>query len=339
MVSERHAVNTNPDLAGQRCLVTGATGFVGGALVASLKASGAFVRGMARRSSPSAADELVTADLVDLPSDTSVFNDIDIVFHLAAKTHDVAEAVGVEAQYHRINVQGTERIIAAVRRRALRRFVFASSVKVIDEGNTVPATETTPLGPSTPYGRSKLAAEELVIAASRDERFEAVCLRFPLVYGPGQRGNLQRMIAAIDRGRFPPPPVNSNKRSMVHVGNAVQALLLAASHPAAAGRTYLVADARPYSTREIYDAARAALGRPPTTWAIPEWLLRTAAVGGDVARRIAGRRVGYDSEAFQKLLGTAVYDSSLIARELGYQPVHDLIESLGELVVGHRSRA
>jgi nucleoside-diphosphate-sugar epimerase len=159
-----------------------------------------------------------------------------------------------------------------------------------------------------------------------------VCLRFPLVYGPHQRGNLQRMIRAIERGRFPPPPDNGNRRSMLHVENAVDALVLAGTHPAAAGRVYIVTDERAYSTRQVYDAARVCLGLPPVAWAVPAAALRLIAAGGDLARHLAGRRLGFDTDAFQKLLGTAAYDATRIRRELGYRPTHDLLGTMPMLV-------
>lgn len=320
-----------------RCLVTGATGFVGRALVARLRASGHLVRGVARRPAPTEATELVIADLADLPADTTLGRGIDVVYHLAAKTHDMAEAAGVEAAYRRTNVEGTRRLLDTLHGHGVRRVVFVSSVKAIDEGNETPADEETPVRPLTPYGRSKLAAEDLVRQAAAGGAFEGVCLRFPLVYGPGQRGNLQRMIATIDRGRFPPPPATGNQRSMLHVDNAVEALLLAGTHPAAAGRTYIVTDARPYATREIFDAVRAALGRTPVQWSVPMWGFTSMAMAGDWIRRLAGRRVGFDSDALQKLLGTAVYDSGAMQRELGYRPDRDLIASLPGLVADLRS--
>lgn len=320
-----------------RCLVTGATGFVGRALVTRLRHAGNFVRGVARTPREGPADEYVAMDLAELPADSRICDGIDVVFHLAAKTHDMAEAAGAEAQYRRANVEGTRRLLDAARGRGVRRIVFVSSVKAIDEGNDSPASETTPLRPSTHYGRSKLEAEQLVMAATAAGGFTAVCLRFPLVYGPAQRGNLQRMIAAIERNRFPPPPDNGNRRSMLHVENAVDALLLAAEDERAAGRTYLVADARPYSTREVYDAVRVALGRAPLTWHVPEWTFKLLAATGDVMRIATGRRVGFDSDALQKLLGSAAYDISRIRQELGYQPVFDLIGSLPALVDAHKA--
>jgi nucleoside-diphosphate-sugar epimerase len=318
-----------------RCLVTGATGFVGRALVDRLRTSGAFVRGLARsprNAAGIAADEVVVADLGRTPLEPALLHGIDTVYHLAAKTHDLTEGPGAEAEYFRTNVEGTERLLACARGQAVRRVVFASSVKAVDEGGSIEVDERIAPRPVTAYGRSKLAAEDLVRSAAARDGFESVCLRFPIIYGPGQRGNLQRMIAAVARGRFPPPPQTQNRRSMLHVDNAVEALLLAGHHPAAAGQVYFVTDSRPYSTREVYDAIRAALGRRPVRWHVPAWMFQLVASAGDLARRTTGRRVGFDSEALWKLLGSAAYDSSRITRELGYQPIRDLPGSLPEIV-------
>lgn len=319
----------------RRALVTGATGFVGRALTAELRGRSTFVRGVARRAvETSPANELIAADLTGLPADHTLAADIDTIYHLAAKTHDMAGAP--EAEYWRANVEGTERLLAGATNGRVRRVVFVSSVKAMDEGRPFDVDEEMMPEPSTPYGRSKLAAERLVMQAAAQHGFEAVCLRFPLIYGPGQRGNLERMIDAVRAGRFPPPPANGNRRSMLHVGNAVQALVLAGTHPEAAGRTYIVTDARPYSTRELYDAIRAGLGKGPSSWSLPMPVFRLLAAGGDVVGRLAGRRVGFDSDALQKLLGSASYSPARITRELGYAPSHDLITSMPALIAGAR---
>jgi UDP-glucose 4-epimerase len=315
-----------------RAVVTGATGFVGRALVAELRRQDWFVHALSRSGAATPANSASTVDLAAEDLDSGLFGGADVVFHLAAKTHDMSHAAGVEQEYERVNRIGTTRVVQAACRAKVRRLVFVSSVKAIDEGNVEPATELTPERPLTPYGRSKLEAEQIVRAECGAAGVEHVCLRFPLVYGPGQRGNLQRMIAAIARGRFPPPPENGNRRSMLHVENAVQALMLAATHHGAAGKTYIVTDARPYATRDIVNGARAALGRPPLRWYVPFGVFRAAAVVGDVARVVAGRRIGFDSTALQKLLGSATYDTEAIMRELGYRPSRDLLESLPELI-------
>jgi nucleoside-diphosphate-sugar epimerase len=328
----------------QCALVTGATGFVGRALVARLRADGVSVRGISRTShaslSPSTTKarlDFVVADLSEGSLEPNIVDGVDVIYHLAAKTHDVREGPGAEAEYRRLNVTGTERLHQALRPGSIRRFVLASSVKAVDEGGGEQIEETVVPRPITAYGRSKRAAEELVMRASESLRFEPVCLRFPLVYGPGQRGNLQRMMAAIEAGRFPPPPSNGNRRSLLHLDNAVEALLLAGRHPAAAGQVYFVTDATAYSTRAIYDAIRSALGLRTKAWAVPEPAFRVAALAGDLLRALTRRRVGFDSDALQKLLGSAWYSSAKIERELGYRPERDLFSSMPGLVAGHKA--
>ena len=319
------------------CLVTGATGFIGSALVRQLRAGGLPVRGVARTSRNTAERDLTIVDLATGPIPPNLFEGIDTVYHLAAKTHDVYETDAARGDYWTINLEGTQRLLESTRGHHVRRLVFVSSVKAQAEQTPQQIDESTPAEPTTAYGQSKLAAERLVMTEAARRGFEAVCLRFPLVYGPGQRGNLVRMIAAIDRGRFPPLPAGSNRRSMLHVENAVDALMLAGSHPAAAGQTYTVTDASPYSTREVYDLIRNALGKAPVTWTVPVWAFRTMALAGDAAHKLLGRRVGFDSEALQKLLGSAWFSAERISRELGYRPKHALGEAMPTLVAEYRA--
>jgi UDP-glucose 4-epimerase len=338
MCSAPHGSGTVPESAAAACLVTGATGFIGSALVRRLRAEGVFVRGIARSRGASVASDLVVADLTFGPLPPTLLNGIDTVYHLAAKTHDLVETDQATAEYWSVNLEGTQRLVEAVRRGAIRRVVFASSVKAIGEDAPPMVDESYPPQPTTTYGRSKLATERLLLSEGARHGFETVCLRFPLVYGPGQRGNLARMVAAIDRGRFLPPPANGNCRSMLHVENAVDALLLAGRHPNAAGQTYFVTDQEAYSTRDLYNWIRNALGKRPVRWAVPEVMFRVLAGVGDLSRRSLGRRIGFDSEAFQKLLGSAVYDSGRIRKELGYRAERHMLTALPELVAEHRAR-
>ena len=319
------------------CLVTGARGFIGTALVRRLRAAGRPVRALARSRANIPGDPDVT--VVDLTSDripAGTLDGIATVYHLAAKTHDLFASAAADADYWRVNLEGTQRLLESLDGRSIKRIVFVSSVKAQTEETTGEIDETQPADPTTAYGRSKLAAERLILSEARRRGFDGVCLRFPLVYGPGQRGNLLRMIAAIDRGRFPPPP-GGNRRSMLHVENAVDALMLAGHHPAAAGQTYTVTDGAACSTRELYDLIRHGLGKRPVQWAVPSWVFRGLAAAGDSARTMLGRRVGFDSDALAKLLGSAWFSSDKIARELGYRPTRTLRDAMPELVAGYRA--
>ena len=120
---------------------------------------------------------------------------------------------------------------------------------------------------------------------------------------------------------------------MAHVDNVVQAALLAATHSAApAGQVFIVADEKDYSTMELEIAMREALGRRPPVMRVPFWLLACLARAGDLAGRVLRRRVGFDSDSLEKLLGSARFDASRLRRELGYQPRADLRAGLAEMV-------
>jgi nucleoside-diphosphate-sugar epimerase len=173
----------------------------------------------------------------------------------------------------------------------------------------------------------------------RELGVHVVCLRLPMVYGVGNRGNLLRMIGAIDQGRFPPPPAVGNRRSLAHVANVVQAAILAARDPAGDGESYIVADAEPHGIREMYEQICRALGRPVPRWSVPESALRAAGRVGDVIGRARGRRFSVDSDAVAKLIGTAWYSSARIERELGYRPGIGLSEALPAIVERYRSGA
>ena len=323
---------------GAPSLVTGATGFIGTALVRRLIATGTPVRALVRSRRGAAAGDVIVVDLTSGKLPAGTLDGIETVYHLAAKTHDLFATAAADAEYWRVNVEGTQRLVESIARAAVvRRVVFVSSVKAQAEETSGEIDERHQAAPTTAYGKSKLAAEQLILTEAARLRFDGVCLRFPLVYGPGQRGNLVRMIAAIDRGRFPPPPASANRRSMLHVDNAVEALMLAGHHQAAAGQTYTVTDASPYSTRELYDLIRAALGKPPVKWAVPQWVFRGLARAGDAAGAILGRRAAFDSDAFQKLLGSAWFSPAKIARELGYRPIGNLREAMPELVAEYRA--
>lgn len=330
-----------------RVLVTGATGFIGRRLVKALCDADIEVKALSRHSSvgdlvrncPGGKIIPVEADLTQVASLDHVCADVDGVCHLAGYAH--AEDANDEsaASIHRqITVNGTRLLLEQACREGVRRFIFVSSVKAMTEGGAECIDETAAALPVTEYGRAKLKAEQLVLDAGRDAEMHVCVLRLPLVYGPGVKGNLLRMIKAIDNGRFPPPPGVSNRRSMVHVDDVVRALRLAAEHPRANGEVYLVTDGRTYSTREIYVLIRRALGGAEPRWAVPAGALRAIAWMGDAIGRIQGRPFVFNSIMLEKLLGSAWYSSTKIERDLGFKPAHTLETALPAMVEEYRMR-
>lgn len=159
-----------------------------------------------------------------------------------------------------------------------------------------------------------------------------VNLRLAMVYGAGGRGNLERMARLIRCGLFPPLPETGNHRSLVHVDDVVSVMRLVANDPKANRRTYIVASHEAPSGRELLDALRRAFGMRARTWSVPEPLLRVVAAGGDVLEILAKRRMPFDREVFDRLLGSAWYSPARIERELGWRARISLAEGLAELV-------
>lgn len=322
-------------------LVTGASGMIGRLLCARLCYEGWRVIGISSRNAGSGPWQLhLAADLSDPQSvalgERLAGEGVVAVWHLAGKAHALSELRQDPAVYERVNTVGTRTALEIAGRIGARRFVLASSVKAMGEGSSVILDETAPCEPQSPYGRSKLAAEQLVLSAGN--LIEPVVLRFCMVYGaPNDRGNMGRMLEAVRRRRFPPFPETSNRRSFLHADDAVQACWLAGTHKEATNGVFLVTDGRPRSTAELYVAMSEALGRKALRLAPPVWFFRTVARAGDLLGKIAGRRAPLDSGTLAKLLESASYSSMKISRTLGYQPAWSLEQGIAAMV--HPNRA
>jgi UDP-glucose 4-epimerase len=299
-------------------LVTGAGGFIGSALCTRLEAMGVRVYRLSRNAT---GPDTIAADLGRDP--ITALQDIqpEVVFHLAGRVHIMDEGPEAEAEHTRVTVEGTRALLQAAAESGANAFVFLSSCSVMQEGSASVLDETAQPAPTTPYGRAKLRAEELVLGMNGKGAggMRTVCIRPPMVYGPGHKGQLPRMIRAIDRGVFPPLPQYPGKRSLVHVDDVVDAAILAAQKPEAAGQVYIVAEHRPYSSRELYEIVLESLGRRPPRWHVPRALLASGALLGDLGERLTRRRFPFDSAALSRLSRPAVYSAAKIERELGFK--------------------
>lgn len=324
----------NVDLQGVTALVTGGTGFIGRYLVDALLERGATVTVLSRRKSTYHGHKYrtIVGDLTRPDTLEGVCQGVKIIFHLGGHAHAVDQSDDSSELLNRqVTVEGTQALLDQSIKAGVSGFLFFSSVKSMGEGGVACLDEMTDCQPVSAYGKAKREAEKLVLDACRHGMASTV-LRLPMVYGPGCKGNIPRMIEAIARGRFPPLPETGNRRSMVDVRDVVQAALLSTLNPVAACKIYIVTDGQTYSTRQLYEWINDALGRSVPRWTVPLLLLRTAARMGDVIGRISGRRFMIDSDALEKLTGSACYRSERASRELGYRPCHSLRNSLPEIV-------
>ncbi len=303
-------------------LITGASGFIGRRLPQDGD------RALMRNASP--LPGTVTGDLLDPVSLYKACEGVESVFHCAGFAHALGSS-DPDAHW-RINFEGTRNLVEAAARAGARRFVFLSSVKAMAEPGDACADEDWPGEPVTPYGRAKRAAEECVLEAGLKYGMHVVNLRLAMVYGHGGRGNLERMARGIRAGWFPPLPETGNRRSLVHVDDVVAAMRRVAEAPAANGRTYIVADARAYSGREIFDAIRRALGKGVPRWRFPAGLLHTGGRIGDRAASLLGRPIPLNSEVVDRLLGSAWYSPARIERELAWRAQVGLAEGVREML-------
>ena len=312
-------------------LVSGATGFIGRRLIEALREDGLPCRGLSR--TPASDASSLAADLGNKPALTEACAGVTSVFHCAGHAHAFGSLTADDAAVHwQVNFEGTRNLVEAAGIAGVRRFVFLSSVKAMAEPGESCADEDFPGLPETAYGQAKRAAEAAVLDAGQRHGMHVVNLRLAMVYGAGGRGNLERMGRLVRRGLFPPLPETGNHRSLVHVDDIVAALRLVAGDHRANGRTYIVASPEAPSGRALFDALRSALGMPRCTWSVPASMLRVAARCADGVEKLSKRRMPFDSEVLDRLLGSAWYSPARIEFELGWRARISLAGGLAEMI-------
>ena len=240
-------------------LVTGVSGFVGAAVFKSLSENSNFnVTGVVRSSG---ADVVPTAefrfvdDLGPFTDWSGLVGDVDVILHLAGKAHALNEgSMSYLPEYMRVNTEGTLNLARQAAAGGVRRFVFVSTVKVSGDmvNDNIAFAANTVTAPIGPYAISKNAAEVGLREIAVETGMQVTIIRPGMVYGPGVKGNLQKLMRFIDKG-FPIPfgRVTSNRRSLIGIDNLVGLLILSLQHPAAANRTFLASDNRDISTYEL----------------------------------------------------------------------------------------
>lgn len=312
-------------------LVTGATGFVGQAAIERLLANGFEVRAVVREL-PSCADRHVKVDwrriaeISDETDWTEIVSGCDAILHLAARVHVMSEHLSSPLDaYRRTNVAATRCLARAAATAGVRRFLFLSSLKVNGEGRERAYDECDTPSPSDPYAVSKWEAEEELRRIAAATGMDVVILRPPLVYGPGVKANFLRLLQTVSSGMPLPFDSISNRRSLIFLGNLVDAIEVCLSAPAASGQTYLVSDGEDVSTPDLVRAMAFALQRPARLLPCPTILLR-----------MAGKALRQEG-TIDRLVGTLQVNSQRIRHELQWTPPYSLAQGMQETANWFRS--
>ncbi|WJK08346.1 UDP-glucose 4-epimerase family protein [Pseudomonas fluorescens] len=296
-------------MTGPKILVTGASGFVGEALVFRLLVDKKYCPVAAVRSETRLGG-LCSVQMFDLLDEHSSaqLEGIEVIVHAAARVHVMDErADDALTEFRKVNVQGTLKLARQAVASGVRRFIYISSIKVNGE-NTLPGRPfkaDDPIAPQDPYGVSKHEAETALMQLGHESGMEVVVIRPPLVYGPGVKANFLSMMDWLSKGIPLPLGAIGNQRSLVAIANLVSLIVACIDHPAAANQVFLVSDGDDVSTSRLLRRLATALGKPSRLLPVPESLLKLGAglLGKrGVSQRICGS-LQVDIEKNLQLLG------------------------------------
>ncbi|VXC38043.1 UDP-glucose 4-epimerase [Pseudomonas sp. 8Z] len=303
-------------------LITGASGFVGGALAKCLFEQGRTIRTLGR-TRPKVAVEFVQGSIDDRLVSRGALEGVDCVVHLAGRAHQLKDASEDPLESFRVaNCKLSEALAAQAIDAGVRRFVFISSIgvngAVTKDGQAFTALSEPE--PHSPYARSKYEAEVALQALCRESSMELVVIRPPLVYGPGAPGNFASLMRWVGRGVPLPLGAIHNKRSLVGVDNLVDLIIRCIDHPAAANQVFLAGDGEDLSTTELLRQVSDAMARPGCLLPVPSSFLRLAA-----------NALGKKAMA-QSLLDSLQVDISKARNLLGWEPPVSVKEGLRRCV-------
>lgn len=303
-------------------LVTGASGFVGTAFCQAPQLSSTSIYGVVRAPFqiallPPHVKPVVAESLNDLAARQDVLSQIDCVVHLAARVHVMRDAVSDPlSAFRAVNTEATRELAIAAAKAGVRRFVYLSSIKVNGEGQAEPYSEHSKPDPQDPYGISKWEAECALQEVAADTGLEVVVIRPPLVYGAGVKANFLQLMRLVKRGVPLPFGRVNNARSLIYVGNLVDAIATCATHQNAPGHTFLVSDGVGVSTPDLIRNVAIALNCSAHLLPIPPDTLRFF---GKVTR---------ESAAIDRLLGSLTIDDRKIRQTLSWRPPYSLQQGL-----------
>jgi nucleoside-diphosphate-sugar epimerase len=317
----------------KNALVTGASGFLGGHLVAALRRGGVPVRALVRATSNTrglAGVETVAGDMGDPESLVQACQGRQVVFHMAAKVPDW----GPRREFFRVNADGTAALVAACQAAGVERLVMVSSLTVLGLPRSgAEVDEDTPYDPSPrdAYSASKIQAEKIVRQAHGQGGLGTVVVRPGAIWGPGDCHIAPRMAALLRRGRALYINGSRNSVALSHVDNLVAGLLLAAQ--GAVSGVYHLTDGQRVTARELIDGLAALLGAPRPRRSLPFFVMYAAACLMEGWARVLRRTTPPPLTRYgvRLVASHCLYNNRKAERDLGYRPSVGWREGLAAL--------
>jgi nucleoside-diphosphate-sugar epimerase len=318
-------------------LVTGARGFIGSYLLPILSQDQFQITAAVRNNlSQSLSIPIKTIKVGNIDEKTNwqeALQGIDIVIHLAARAHIINETIpNPEAEFIKVNTQGTANLVKQSIQAGVKHFIFISSIGAMTTQSDRILTENSPCHPDSPYGRSKLQAEQALIELAKDSNMTWTILRPTLVYGLGNPGNMERLMKLIKRGLPLPFGAVKNRRSFVFVGNLVDAIITCLDHPNAANQIFLISDNQAVSTPQLIRLIAQQIQQPCQLLPVPTILLRFLGYLGDRVESITGKNLPFNTYNIDRLLGSLTVDSRYIQKTLNWQPPFTLEQGLARTI-------
>ncbi len=302
-------------------LVTGTSGFVASHLLPELRKAGFSVRAASRKKISIAGVEWFECPELNASSDwREALDGISAVIHLAGRAHVPSETSGMDVEriYQHINADGTAALAQQAAGAGVKHFLFMSSCHAVASESGPALSEFTIPRPATAYGRSKLAAEAVVLRAFDNASARCTIIRPPLVYGPGNLANFARLIDWVRSGVPLPLGGIRNRRSFLGVGNLVDFVMACLDRPAAANRIFMPSDGEDVSTPELIRQLAGCLGRKALLVSLPESVLACCT-------RLPGLGM------LKKLTASLYIDQDHVRTGLGWRPPSSLRDGLAFL--------